>query len=155
MITRDEILMGRHKNDPLNAAQEKNLDITEKSVNIVRKAYAKSLIVSSGYRPAAKNAAAGGSTNSAHMTCEAVDFKDPKGEFARWCLANPDILKKAGVRMEDPRWTMVKQKDGSYSGWVHLQTRKTSKLYFIPYDPSKKPATAPDFWDGKYDSKWD
>lgn len=155
MISKAEILMGRDKADPLDDNQKKNLDVTHTSANIVRKAYNKALIVSSGYRPAAKNAAAGGSAKSAHMTCEAVDFKDPTGEFARWCLANPDILKKAGVRMEDPRWTMTKQKDGSYSGWVHLQTRKTSKMYFIPYDPSKKPATAPDFWDGKYDPKWD
>lgn len=154
-VTRNEILMGRDKDAPLNDTQKENLEKLHKALNIVRKEYGKPLMVSSGYRPPAKNAQAGGASNSAHMTLEACDFRDAKGEFARWCLKNPQILKDAGLYMEDPRWTMTKQKDGSYAGWTHLQIRKTKKRYFIPYDPSRVPSTSKDFWTAIYDAKWD
>jgi uncharacterized protein YcbK (DUF882 family) len=56
MITREEILMGRDKQYPLNEEQEKNLQILLERVNKLRKEYGKPMIVSSGYRPAAINA---------------------------------------------------------------------------------------------------
>ena len=148
MILPHEILMGRDKAEPLTKDMSYNLFDLLPRVNLVRFEYGKPLYVSSGYRPPSKNAAVGGSKNSAHLLCQAVDFKDPDGSFAKWCLDNLDILKKAGLYMEDPRWTI---------GWVHLMSRKpgSGKRVFIPYNPAKVPAKRPDFWDGQYDSSFD
>lgn len=132
MITAKEILMGRDKRYPLTKEDSYNLFDLLPRVNYVRFCYGKPLIVSSGYRPALYNAHAGGSKNSAHEILKAVDFKDDyeSAPFAKWCLQNEPVLIHAGLFIEDPRWT---------PGWVHLQSRPTSKRVFIPYDPEKVP----------------
>lgn len=123
MITAKEILMGREKEYPLNSEQIENLLDLLPRINLVRFHYTKPLIVSSGYRPGHYNKAAGGAKNSCHLACQAVDFKDPKGDLAEWCLENMDILERAGLYLEDPRHT---------KGWVHLQSRPTRNNPFIP-----------------------
>lgn len=123
MITRKEVLMGRDKDHPLTEVQENNLGRLLAALNIVRRAYGKPLTVSSGYRPAAVNAAVGGAKRSAHMTCEACDFSDPDKKFAEWCQANVDVLIRAGLYLESPAHT---------PGWVHLQIRPTKNRIFIP-----------------------
>jgi uncharacterized protein YcbK (DUF882 family) len=123
LISRDEILMGRDKEYPLTLEMSKNLDKLLAAVNVVRAQYGKPMTVSSGYRPGKYNTAAGGAKNSSHMTCEAVDFKDPKGELTRYILQNLDLLERAGLYMESPSRTQ---------GWVHLQTRKTHNRVFLP-----------------------
>lgn len=144
-FSRDEVLMGRDKAHPLNAEQEANLIKLLSAMNEVRKAFGSPLVVSSGYRPAAINAAVGGAKRSNHMQCLAVDFRDTDGRVAKWCLANLDLLKKLGMYMEDPRWT---------KGWVHLQivAPGSRKRIFIPA-PGNPPH--PQAWDGKYDPKHD
>jgi hypothetical protein len=57
------------------------------------------------------------------MSCQAVDFADPNGEFKKWCLDNFDLIKKVGLYMEDPAFTPT---------WVHLQTRPTKNNPFKP-----------------------
>lgn len=123
MITAVEILMGRDNADPLTKDQLYNLLDLLPRVNLIRFHYNKALSVSSGYRPEAINAAVGGAKKSNHTQCKAVDFKDPDGSFAKWCLANMDLLKKAGLYMEDP---------GHTKGWVHLQSTPTKNNPFIP-----------------------
>ena len=123
MITRAEVLMGRDKVHPLTEIQESNLARLLTALNIVRRSYGKPLVVSSGYRPAAINAAAGGAKRSAHMTCEACDFADPDKKFAEWCQANLDVLIRAGLYLEDPDFT---------PNWVHLQIRPTKNRIFKP-----------------------
>lgn len=123
MISKSEILMGREHGYPLTAGMIVNLNNLLKAVNIVRAAYGKPLLVSSGYRPAEFNTKAGGAKNSAHLTCEAVDFIDPDQAFSKWCLANLPILEQAGLWMESPAHTV---------GWVHLQIRPVSVRVFIP-----------------------
>ena len=123
MITRDEILMGREKQSPLNKDQEDNLSKLLIAVNIFRKAYGKPMIVTSGYRPSAINAAIGGAKKSSHMSCQAVDFKDTDGKLAKWCLENIKVLEDARLYMEDPEST---------KGWVHLQIRPTRNRVFKP-----------------------
>jgi hypothetical protein len=95
------------------------------AINYVRGVYGKALSVSSGYRPGVFNRAAGGAVGSAHETCEAIDLYDADGAFAEWCLANLDVLEKAGLYLEDPAHT---------PGWVHLQTRapRSGKRVFLP-----------------------
>lgn len=115
--------MGRDKDNPLSLAQMKNLDKLLTAVNVVREKYARPMRVTSGYRPAAINAAVGGAKKSAHMSCEACDFADPDGRLARWCISNLDILIAAGLYMESPKAT---------PGWVHLQIRPTKNRVFTP-----------------------
>lgn len=125
-VTADEYLMGRDKLAPITPEMYENMMKLLVAANLIRDLYAKPLTVSSGYRPPAINAATPGSAKkSCHMTCEAVDFADPKGDLARWCLGNLDILEKAGLYMESPISTV---------GWCHLQTRApgSGKRVFIP-----------------------
>lgn len=123
MLTAKEVLMGRDKEYPLSKEQIDNLLDLLPRINLVRFHYGKPLIVSSGYRPGHYNTQAGGAKKSNHMSCKAVDFADPKGEFAKWCLANMHILKQAGLYMEDPSRTV---------GWLHLQSEPTKNNPFMP-----------------------
>lgn len=125
MVTYKEILMGRIEFIDLPPKQQINLIELITRVNLVRGYYGKALIVSSGYRRISDNLRAGGANRSAHMSCEAVDFYDPNGEFAEWCLKNLALLEKIGLYLENPKVTV---------GWVHLQTRRPSsgKIVFDP-----------------------
>ncbi|MDW8347625.1 MAG: D-Ala-D-Ala carboxypeptidase family metallohydrolase [Bacteroidia bacterium] len=125
MLTKNDILMGRDKTNPITPKMEENLNNLLKAINSLLTHYKKNIKISSGYRPASINNAVGGATNSAHQTCEAVDIVDNNREFAIYCLDNINLLKKLGLYMEDPRWTPT---------WVHLQIRptKSGKIVFIP-----------------------
>ena len=125
MIKTSEFLMGRDKTYPLSLELWVNLAQLLSAVNYLRGVYGKPLSISSGYRPGVFNRAAGGAKNSAHMTCEAIDVRDPDAEFAQWCLDNLHELEKAGLYLEDPSHT---------PGWVHLQTRapRSGKRVFLP-----------------------
>ncbi len=123
MITAKEILMGRDVDAPLTTIQFYNLLDLLPRLNLIRFHYGKPLKVSSGYRPPKQNEKAGGAKQSCHLSLEACDFADPDGSFAAWCLANLDLLKIAGLYMEDPAHTV---------GWVHLQTRATKNNPFLP-----------------------
>jgi len=121
MITRVEILMGRDKDYPLTPTLSINLSKLMEAVNKLRTLYGKPMYVSSGYRPGKYNAAAGGSKNSAHITCEAVDFKDIDGKLKEFCTEG--VLEHCGLYMEDPSKTKT---------WCHLQIRPTKNRIFIP-----------------------
>lgn len=130
-VSREEILMGRISYDDLSQDMKDNLDRLVIAVNVVRTAYNKPMYVSSGYRSPQQNAALPNSAKrSLHMSCAACDFKDPDGELDKWCLANQDLLEKAGLWQESPEST---------PGWCHLDvgSRDTTiprvyKRVFIP-----------------------
>lgn len=130
MITRDEVLKGRDRDYPLDSELEQNLTRLLDAVNKIRKEWGKPLIVTSGYRPGHYNKSARGAKRSAHMTCEAVDFRDPDGEFGKWCLANLKLLEEAGLYMESPIYTH----EPPAKRWIHLQIRapKSGNRVFIP-----------------------
>lgn len=79
--------------------------------------------ISSGYRPGIFNEAAGGTKNSAHLLCMAIDIKDASKKITKKILEAPHLLEKWGLYMEDPSRT---------PNWVHLQTRPTRKRIFLP-----------------------
>lgn len=81
--------------------------------------------ITSGFRTASANSSAGGKVASAHMTGEAVDIADPKGEIGAAVLSDPGLLSEFDLYVEDPRFT---------KGWVHLQIRatKSGRRIFIP-----------------------
>tara|TARA_R100001086_G_scaffold250083_2_gene193465 strand:- start:1470 stop:1910 length:441 start_codon:yes stop_codon:yes gene_type:complete len=133
-FSRSEILMGREKQAPLTPEMDQNLNQLIKALSVVRAAYGSPMHVSSGYRPASINAAVGGSKKSAHQDCQAADIIDEDGLLANWVMNNLDILEQAGLYLEDPRYTMVINKDNKVKvQWVHLQLRPTSRRVFIPY----------------------
>lgn len=120
-IKRSEILMGREAEFPLTEEYEANLGRLLQAVNSLRELYGKPMMVSSGYRPGRFNTAAGGAKNSAHLSCEAVDFKDADGALKEFCT--PEILEKVGLYMEAPDSTPT---------WCHLQIRPTKNRVFKP-----------------------
>ena len=130
MVTRDEVLKGRERDYPLSPELEGNLNKLLDAVNKLRLAYGKPLVVTSGYRPGHFNKSAKGAKKSAHMTCEAVDFNDPDGEFSKWCLGNLGLLENAGLYMESPIYTH----EPPGRRWTHLQTRRpaSGNRVFIP-----------------------
>lgn len=91
---------------------------------------------SSGYRPGKYNTAAGGSPNSSHLKCVAIDLSKRVREavlnkFPKWKEPSSsdrkkleEALAKAGLYMEHPDHT---------PRWLHLQTRVTRNRIFIPY----------------------
>lgn len=126
-----EILMGREVAAPLTPEMKKNLDKLLLAVNKLRAMWGKPLVVSSGYRPPAQNAAAGGATKSNHMICAAVDFRDPNQELAKWLISNLQVLEDCGLWMEDPSATRIGK---GPDGWVHVQIYppKSGRRIFKP-----------------------
>lgn len=122
-ITRDEVLMGREKDYPLTAELEKNLARLLVSLNQLRQAYGEIMKVSSGYRPGHYNLAAHGAPHSLHKDCRACDFADPEGKLDAWCMANLDVLRKAGLQLEAPSHT---------PGWTHLDLGTRPNTVFNP-----------------------
>jgi hypothetical protein len=74
------------------------------------------VIVSSGFRPLAANAKAGGAKRSGHLLGKAVDLVDVDGELAKVVAANPKLLKKHGLMIENPRVTVTE----NGSRWLHI-----------------------------------
>lgn len=127
---REEYTKGRDKDAPLSSEQEENMDRLLQALDILREKYGKSLVISSGYRPAAINSSVGGAKKSNHIECLAVDFvDDAKQTLGKWCLSNLIVLEELGLYMEDLRHTK-----GVSTNWVHLQLKKplSGKRIFIP-----------------------
>ena len=82
-------------------------------------------LVSSGWRPAAVNAATpGAAIRSRHMSAQAVDLYDPDGVLDDWCMGNLPALERLHLWMEHPAAT---------KGWCHLQTvppRSGSRVFY-------------------------
>jgi len=114
LISRDEVLMGRDAEYPLSPELEANLSKLLLSLNKFRQQYGKPMVVSSGYRPGKYNTQAGGAKSSAHLTCEACDFRDEDHSLKDYVVHNPSILVDCGLYMEWPSNT---------PNWCHLQVR--------------------------------
>jgi len=69
-------------------------------------------VVSSGYRPAAANAAAGGSKGSYHMQAMACDLEDVYGLLGKLIRANKGVLLR--------KYRMFMEKLERTKTWVHL-----------------------------------
>jgi len=120
VITPDAYLMGRDKQFPQELTEEitNNLIILLEKVNaILWELKIDKATVSSGWRPAAINAGvANAAKKSYHMIGKAVDIMDDANQsLAAKILAQPDLLKKYGLWLEDPASTK-----GQRTNWVHL-----------------------------------
>lgn len=117
MISANEVLMGRIKVEELSDELKLNLADLLIKLNKFRAEYGIPMIVSSGYRSPEINAATvGSSKTSAHMSCQAADFRDIDGKLKEFVAKDPTILIRCGLYMEDPEST---------KSWIHLQSRPT------------------------------
>lgn len=149
MIKIEELLMGRAKLSELDEATQMNIQLLLVKINIVRKAYGKPMKVNDGYRRP-QDTPANGASKSKHLLGAAVDIDDnDNGDFWNWCKDNMEVIWKAGLYMEDPRWT-----HGKIGTWVHFQSIPPTSGKFI-FVPSTAPASDPNIWDGNYDKKYD
>lgn len=94
-------------------------------INQFRSIYGIPMYVNSGYRTPEHNVEIGGAKNSAHCTCQAMDFRDEDNAIKEWILKDPSVLEKCELYMENPDKTKT---------WVHLQSRiiKSGNRIFNP-----------------------
>lgn len=87
-------------------------------------------IISSGFRTAEINKAVGGSKNSKHLFCQAIDLWDPDLKIGKAIVDQVDLLTELGLYMESLSAT---HKNPPHS-WVHLQIvgPKSGNRIFIP-----------------------
>ncbi|WP_374334440.1 D-Ala-D-Ala carboxypeptidase family metallohydrolase [Leeia sp.] len=114
VITFEQWLMGRDKQYPAEFSQviASNGRALVVAVNKLLAIAGIGTRVTSGWRPAAVNARAGGAPNSNHRTGNAVDLADPTGKLGQWCRLHTSALAECGLWLENPDHTR---------GWVHLQ----------------------------------
>ena len=127
MITFKELLKGTPLSE-IPIAHQHLGEILLKKINIVRAEYGKPMIPTSVYRTKQRQLdiyRAKGipdskiPMSSQHLSFEAIDIADPKGELYKWLQDNPDVLEKADMYVES-----------GTVGWVHLQCRP-----FASYKP--------------------
>ena len=119
-ITLEQYLMGREKTYASELSQDiiNNINELLDKVNcLLFELKVEKVSVSSGWRPAAVNAATAGSAKkSLHMTGKAVDILDSSDQqLAHLVLSKPELLKTYGLWVEDPASTK-----GKNTNWVHL-----------------------------------
>jgi hypothetical protein len=103
------------KGSLLTPSQEANLNVLLERINIIRKAWAKPMIVTSGFRSKddhkriyAQLAKRRGveyiriPMGSLHLAGAAVDISDPDGSLMEWCKCNEPLLEVTGLWMEEP-----------------------------------------------------
>jgi uncharacterized protein YcbK (DUF882 family) len=118
------------KKYPTNDIVDSNLKVLCDRLNIIRKAFGKPMIVTSGLRSEKQQqelikAGKSTATKSAHLDGMAADILDTDGELAKWCLTNVKTLEKASLWCEHPDFT---------TGWVHFQIRppRSGNRFFKP-----------------------
>lgn len=90
----------------------------------------KSVKISSGFRPSAANAAAGGAKKSGHLGGFALDIQDDKDQtIGKLILKNHEMLKTHGLWMEDLGSTK------GNSNWVHIDWTKRSDRKINTFKP--------------------
>lgn len=134
MISMKEILKDKKLEDQSPEVQANLLILLEK-VNKVRQAYGKPMTITSGYRTKEDQIrvyAQKGITDlskipmgSKHISGQAVDISDPKGEFKAWIMENISLFEELGIYMEAFEYT---------KNWVHMQiiAPKSGSRFFKP-----------------------
>ena len=113
MITFKEIIKNIQIND-LPIAHQQNIQNLLEKMNVIRKAYGKSMIVSSGYRTMQDQLRINPkSPKSNHLSGNACDISDPNQELQKWCLENIVLLEEVGLFLEDFSYC---------KNWVHFQS---------------------------------
>lgn len=119
MISFKELLGLTNIND-IPISHQHNLEALLKAINVIRNAYGKSMIVTSGYRSMQDHLriySQKGITDTAkipmrskHLIGAAVDISDPDKALYNWCKANDAVLRDAGLFLEERQ-----------GNWQHFQ----------------------------------
>lgn len=123
MISYKELNPKGYKTD---AETEANLQKLLKAINVVRKAYGKPMIVTSGLRSQLDQQRINPSApKSKHLLGLAVDISDRDGKLWDWILENMDLMEKLGFYFESKAATPQ---------WVHFQLAppRSGKRIFLP-----------------------
>jgi uncharacterized protein YcbK (DUF882 family) len=134
MISINELLSNQAKFEDLEKDIQANLTELHRKVNLLRSAYGKPIIVTSGLRTKKHHLdiyARKGifppkvPMKSNHLFGRAVDFADGNGKLKAWVLENIKIIEEIGLYMEDFSATKT---------WLHVQTNppKSGKRFFKP-----------------------
>lgn len=136
MISKKELLSNQIDDiGLLEPSIQENLNILLKKINVIRTAWAKPMIVTSGLRTMKHHLdiyARKGITDpnripmkSKHLFGQAVDISDPKQELQKWCKQNISLLESTGLWMEDFSAT---------KNWCHFQIvpPKSGNRFFMP-----------------------
>lgn len=126
-FTADELNQHRY---PLPPDVEKNVTILIERLSLIREAYGRPMIITSGYRSkedqmriyAGKVKVPMG---SAHLIGAAADVSDRDRSLAGFCYANISLLEKVGLWCEDPTRTPT---------WLHFQIYPpaSGSRFFLP-----------------------
>ena len=111
MITWQELL-GNYKESEIDPEHLANMKELLVRINKVRDAYGKAMSPTNCYRSLQHHLRIYkdlGITDKAkipmasrHLTGQAIDISDPKGELMAWCKANVDKLEEFGLWCEEP-----------------------------------------------------
>lgn len=134
MITINELLSNQASFDSLDKKIQDNLKELHKRINIVRLAYGKPMIVTSGLRTLKHHLdiyARKGiyppkvPMKSNHLSGRAVDFADGNGELKKWVKDNIKLMEEVGLWLEDFSATKT---------WCHFQINppKSGNRFFLP-----------------------
>jgi len=116
MISMKELL-GEHHIDEVSFEITLNLEELKRRINIIRAAWGKPMIVTSGYRNLQDQKRINPKAmKSKHMMGCAVDIADPKGELYAWLQQNPMLLEAVDLYCE------LGTVDGPKK-WVHFQSK--------------------------------
>ena len=134
MITINELLSNQASFDSLDKKVQDNLKELNKRINIVRLAYGKPMIVTSGLRTLKHHLeiyARKGiyppkvPMKSNHLSGRAVDFSDADGKLKAWVKDNVKLMEEVGLWLEDFSATKT---------WCHFQINppKSGNRFFLP-----------------------
>lgn len=139
MVSMRELLQG-HLISDVEIAHQHNLEELQKRINVIRTAWGKPMIVTSGYRTLYDHLRIYSEINarrrkmklptlrvpafSRHLSGQAVDISDPDGTLYEWCIENLPLLEETGL------W--IEEKDSEKR--VHFQSvaPKSGKRVFSP-----------------------
>jgi uncharacterized protein YcbK (DUF882 family) len=119
-------------NDDLKEQYLKNATLISSKASELLSAFGKDMPITSGWRPQSYNLQVGGSKNSKHCLCLAVDLHDPDKKLGEWCVANIERLKEVGIYMESLATTHASS--DPKKRWVHWQcvAPKSGSIIFNP-----------------------
>lgn len=122
-------------------AHQQNIQELLKRANVVREKWGKPMRVTSGYRTQQDHLRIYSEINarrtkqgleplkvpmsSKHLSGQAIDISDPRGELQQWLMKNADVLLTQGLWCESFDHTLT---------WVHFQIvpPRSGKRFFIP-----------------------
>jgi hypothetical protein len=118
VITVEDVLTtcGKHPERMrwVSPAIEQNAAETAKRVSALLLLFGESRTLTSGFRdPETNRKTKGSAPNSRHLTGQAADIDDWKGDLKAWALKNPDAVANCGLWCEPLHLTAT---------WLHVQT---------------------------------